>query len=509
MTPSKQRKPSRKSAQPAEETQVQQVPLEGDPPKDDSTVPARPVPVVAILGRVNVGKSTLYNRLIGESRALVADVAGVTRDRRQGRVNRGDYQFDLLDTGGMYPGEEETFFAPLVEKQAIRAGQTADVLWLVVDGKDGLTPGDEDIYRRMARGKHLLVVVNKVDANKGRDNFSEFYSLGTDRIVGVSAAHGRGMEDLLEETARLVPSIRNENPQPETIVRPLRVAFFGRPNVGKSSLVNQILGEERMIVSERAGTTRESVDTPFQHKGESYLLVDTAGIRRRSRTDNHLEKIGVMASLSSLRRVHVAVLVLDATEPVSDQDCRLGGYLAEARRGVVIALNKWDRVPPSRQKSVLADVAERLRFLDYAPRVNTSALEGSGIGKLFREIRSVYAQFNREIKTADLNRVIQAMVSQHPHPSTGGRTVSIQYGNQLGTRPPRFCVFTNRPDSIREDYTRFFINQLRYHFGLEGTPVEVEWKAKGKKKPRPPAKPKEPGKHPTSNRGRSSKERWR
>jgi GTP-binding protein len=499
-------------------TVTAQAPMEGQTPP----APGRartPLPAIALVGRPNVGKSTLFNRLTRSRQALVTNVPGTTRDRREGEVSDGVYRFRLVDTGGMGFGMALAFSRE-VEAQIDEAVRGADYVWVVLDAKEGLNPFDEDLHRWVMRlGKPYRVVLNKADNPGRRGNLAEFYALGTDRLHAVSAAHGLGIDGLLEATARELPGLRaapRELPglraEPregeagaEAPVAPgaLRVAFLGRPNVGKSSLVNRILGQSRMIVSETAGTTREAVETPFRVFGRDYVLVDTAGIRRRARTQEHLEKLGVLHTLGSLNWVQVAVLVVDASDEVATQDARIASYVMEHRRAVVVAMNKWDRLGggAARAKAVEADIRERLRFLSFAAFVRTSAVEGAapdgggpegggpeggGLETLFREVGRAAAQFRREIQTADLNRVVQAASLRFPPPAQRGSSTRIYYGTQVGTEPPAFRFFTNHPKQIDDAYTRFFENQLRHHFGLQGTPLRIEWRARRPEEERPP-----------------------
>jgi len=440
------------------------------------------MPVIALVGRPNVGKSTLFNRLTRSRQALVAAVPGTTRDRREGVVDDGQYRFRLVDTGGMSFGMGLEFSRE-VEAQVGEAVVAADYLWLVLDAREGLNPFDADLHRWVVRqGRPYRVVVNKADDLRQRSNVAQFYALGTDRIHAISAEHALGVSDLLEATAADLPGMKRGVAEGVEDAGPgaLRVAFLGRPNVGKSSLLNRVLGRARMIVSETAGTTREAVEVPFELYGRDYVLVDTAGIRRRARTEEHLEKLGVLHTLGSLDWVRVAILVVDASEEIATQDARIGSYILDHRRAVVVAMNKWDRVKGGARhaKEVEEDIRERLRFLQFAAFVRTSAIEGAGIEALFREVQRAAAQFQREIRTADLNRVVQAASLRFPPPAQAGSPTRIHYGTQVGREPPAFRFFTNHPKRIDEAYTRFFENQLRHHFGLEGTPLRIEWRGR-------------------------------
>ncbi len=440
---------------------------------------AAQIPTIALVGRPNVGKSTLFNRIAGSRKALVAATPGLTRDRREEEVHREGYHFRLVDTGGMAYGPEGDFSAEIAAQVEIGVGN-AEAVWMVVDAVEGLNPFDQELYRWLLRGqKPIFVIVNKADNPQRKADMAEFYALGAERIHAVSAIHGNGIGDALAETAGLLP-MAEEEAAGEEGERPIRITFLGRPNVGKSSLVNRILGDERMIVSERAGTTREAVDLPFELLGQAYLLIDTAGIRRKARTKEYLEKIGVLSSLGALRRTDVAVLVVDAADSIVEQDSRLASYVLEQRRGIVIAMNKWDLIAeqPRRIEALEEGFQHRLRFVEFAPRVRTSAADGTGVERLFKEIQAVYGNFSRRIQTADLNRVVQMAVLRQAPPAQGRVPTKVFYGSQLRERPPTFCFVTNHPKEIRESYTRYMENQLRYHFGLKGTPLHILWKGR-------------------------------
>ena len=457
---------------------MKQIPPENTA-QDGPGAPTGQVPTIALVGRPNVGKSTLFNRLTRTRRALVADVPGLTRDRKEALASYEGYRFRVVDTGGMPFGDGDVFSAD-VRRQIFAALADADGVWLIVDGVDGLNPFDATLFEELRRrGKSVRVLVNKADHPNRDAGMAAFYELGTADVYPVSALHGRGISDLLADAARELP-LRSPDEAAEGRPDAIRVAFLGRPNVGKSSLINCILGDARMIVSDVPGTTREAVDVTCELEGQAYVLIDTAGIRRRARTKEYLEKIGVLSSLEALRRADVGVLVLDAGEDVSDQDARLGGYVQDSRRAAVIAANKWDLLGGRRaaEQAREEDIAHRLRFLDFAPCVHTSALEGEGIPRLFRAIRAAYGEYTRKIQTADLNKVVERLTQRHAPPSQGRRATKLYYGTQTGTRPPAFSVFTNRPEQIDAAYERFVENQLRHHFGLEGTPLKLAFRGR-------------------------------
>ncbi|MDH4224169.1 MAG: ribosome biogenesis GTPase Der [Deltaproteobacteria bacterium] len=434
---------------------------------------------IAMVGRVNVGKSTLFNRFIRKRTALVAPVPGLTRDRRHRWVSYRGYGFELVDTGGVEFTSKDVFSED-VAQQVDAAVKKAQLIWLVVDGSSGLNPADKELYLTLLKkNKPVHVVVNKADNTSGRDYASEFYDLGTNRVFPVSAMHGTGLDDLLEEAANLYPDMLEKETPPES-EKTIRVAFIGRPNVGKSSLVNRLLKDDRMIVSPLAGTTREAVDLAFQFEGQNFELIDTAGIKKKGKTNEYADKLGAVSSLKSLERAHVAILVLDGGEDISEQDCRLAGYIQQANRALVIAVNKWDLVKGGKkvQTEKMADFQSRLEFVGYAIWVQTSALENIGTKRFLKAVLDGYYNFSRKIKTADLNKVIESIVVQHPPPMQAGVKTNIFYGTQVRTAPPKFRILVNRRGKIREDYQRFFGNQLRYHFGFSGSPVEIEWQTR-------------------------------
>jgi len=439
------------------------------------------LPTIAIVGRPNVGKSTLFNRLTKSRKALVAPVPGTTRDRRESVVTRDNYKFKLIDTGGM-GFDDQLEFNREIEQQISRALECADLVWLVVDFREGLNPYDQELYRKLQKSrKKILVVVNKADDPANTQTAMDFMQMTKEEVYPASASHGHGINALLEKTAELIPAIiteQQENGEQED--RPLRIAFLGRPNVGKSSIVNRILGDMRMIVSDKSGTTREAIELPITIEGEDYILIDTAGLKRKAKTHGHLDKISSLNALASLERVDVAVLVLEAGHDIAVQDAKIASEILERKRAVVMALNKWDKAPKSRiaQKEFLEDVREKLRFLPYVELVKVCSLDGQGFNALFKAIHKAAGQYTRKIQTSDINRIIEATVSRTPPPSKERSNTRIYYGLQTGVRPPTFAFYTNNPERITTDYTRYFENQLRYHLGLKGTPIVIQWRAK-------------------------------
>ncbi len=448
----------------------------------------RTLPVLALVGRPNVGKSTLFNRLTRSREALVAAVPGVTRDRREAVVRRAGLHFRLVDTGGM-PFDKSALFGREIESQIRTALAEAALVWVIADAAEGLNPYDAELARLVqTSGRPWSLIANKAEGPERLGRVGDFYRIGAPQVLAVSALQGHGVEEALEASALRVPELRGAAGERPGESAPIRVAFVGRPNVGKSSLVNAILGERRFIVSEIPGTTREAVDAEVTVEGERFLLVDTAGLRSRARTTEHLDKLSAVNTLLALDRAEVAVLVLDASEGAVEQDARIAGHILERHRACVVALNKWDLVVgvPRRAAGgepadgrpaheVQADIEHTLRFLDLAEPVRVSAARNTGLRHLFRAIRTAHRQYTRTIATADLNRVVQIITRHTPPPARGRSPTKVHYGVQTGTRPPAFRLFTNHPEQVRAEYTRFMEHQLRYHFGFAGSPLRIEW----------------------------------
>ena len=430
------------------------------------------LPVVAIVGRPNVGKSTLFNRLTSSRKAIVRDTPGVTRDRLHGTCEFGGWRATVIDTGGLDPTSDEPLTAQ-VRKQVLAAIAEADALVFVVDGREGLTPFDQEVARLLRRvSKPVVVAVNKVDA-KGREAAaSEVYSLGMDPVVLVSAEHGRGVAELIEALAARLPAASGAAAPEET--GPLRIAVVGRPNVGKSSLVNAIAGQERVVVHAEPGTTRDAVDTLVTVEGRPYMIVDTAGLRRKGRTEGALDKLSAVMARRSLERADLALVVLDAAEGVTTQDARIAGYAEAAGRAVVLVVNKWDLVGTAdRAPDLVRSLRERLPFLAHAPVVFTSARAGTGLRQLFETIDRVALDYAKEISTGELNRVLTAALERRPPQGVHGKTLKVFYATQTGTRPPTFLLFVNDPAALHFSYERYLVSALRERFGLAGCAVRL------------------------------------
>jgi GTP-binding protein len=432
--------------------------------------------VIAIVGRPNVGKSTLFNRLSRSRDALVDDQPGITRDRLYAFIRWDGTPLAIVDTGGFDDSSHEPL-TKQVREQVIRAIEEAEKIIFMVDGRQGILPSDEDIADILRRHqKKAFLAVNKVDGPEHEHLALDFYSLGVDRVYPISAAHGYGVKGLMEEVVQGLPDLE---PEKEDEAR-IRVAVLGRPNAGKSSLINRILGFDRLLVSEQPGTTRDSVDTPFIWQGKEYLLIDTAGIRRRGRVKERIEKFSIIKALRSLGRCHVAVVLIDAAAGIGDQDARILGYAFERGRGLVLGVNKWDLVKKDPEKKRLLDGAleRQLKFASFAPRVNLSALTGENVKQIFEKINLVYGDYIQRISTGELNRALEDMFQKKPPPVVGRGRLRLYYATQTGIRPPTFVVFANRPEKVHFSYRRFMINQLRARFDLNFTPIRLIFRKK-------------------------------
>ncbi|MCP4605514.1 MAG: ribosome biogenesis GTPase Der [Proteobacteria bacterium] len=435
-------------------------------------------PLVAVLGRPNVGKSTLFNRLVGRHTAIVEDRPGVTRDRIYADADIDDKAITLVDMGG-FEANPESAIEEGISRQCIAGLSQADLVLFVVDGRVPPTGGDRDTADMLRRSeKPSILVVNKVDGPKQENEASDAFSLGMEPLVMVSALHGRGITDLEDQMYAFLPSRDyepfDESEGDETLCR---VAIIGRPNVGKSSLVNKILGEERLLILDEPGTTRDPVDSYFERGDKRYVLVDTAGIRRkRSVSPFGPEKLAVTAAIRAVERCHVTVLLIDASLGAAEQDAKVLGVAADRGRSVVIGLNKWDlvrRKDADLKKHIVDRSNDILTFAKWPGKVKLSALTGRGLDGLFDQIDSAFTEFCKRVSTSRVNRLFESIIDHHPPPLSKGKVVKLYYATQASTRPPTFVVQTNYPDAIHFSYKRYIENQIREAFGFKGTPVRV------------------------------------
>lgn len=428
-------------------------------------------PVVAIVGRPNVGKSTLFNRLAGARKAIVEDVPGVTRDRLYDITDWAGREFIIIDTGGIRFDEGDVF-AREVKLQAELAIEEADAILFVVDSKDGITHEDEQVAELLRKSKRpVIVAANKVEDFKKQLDYFEFYNLGLGDPVPISAMHGMNTDELLDALISKFPPASAYAEDPNAV----KIAIVGRPNVGKSSLVNALLGQERVIVSDIPGTTRDAIDTPFRFNGKDYILIDTAGIRKKSRIKETTEKYSVIRALRSVDRADVCLIMLNATEGVIEQDQRIAGYVHEQSKANIIVVNKWDLVEKTgnTMNKFDKDIREDLKFLAYSPLLYISALTRKRIFQVLEIADFVVEQHNRRIPTSELNRVLTEAMMLNPLPGGGGKKIKIFYGTQVRTAPPTFVLFANYPDMVHFSYLRYLENALRQNFGFEGTPIKL------------------------------------
>jgi GTP-binding protein len=428
---------------------------------------------VALVGRPNVGKSTLFNRLTRSRDALVADQPGVTRDRKYGIANYGERTFFVVDTGGIT--EQDSGIAGLMRAQAQLAIEEADVILFLVDGREGLSSLDETIAKQLRRSQKLLkLVINKAEGRDRELVASEFYHLGLGEPAVISAQQGQGVGALLQDLLTFLPIIEEEEGDIPT--KGIQFAIVGRPNVGKSTLVNHILGEERVLSFEEPGTTRDSIAIPFYHHDKDYTLVDTAGIRRRSKVLDTLEKFSVIKTLQAVATAQVVILVIDARDSLVEQDLHLAGLILESGKAVVIAVNKWDGLPFDQRREVRANLDRRLPFLDFARVHFISALYGSGVEDLFPSIDEAYQSASRHLLTGELNQALSAAIEKHPPPAVRGRRIKLRYAHQGGQNPPKIIIHGNQTESVPTSYKRYLTNHFRTVFSLVGTPIELEFR---------------------------------
>ena len=435
-------------------------------------------PLVAIVGRPNVGKSTLFNKLIGRRLSIVEDTPGVTRDRIYADAEWLTHSFTLIDTGGIEPASED-IIAVQMRRQAELAIETADVIVFLVDGREGMTAADEEVATMLRKSnKPVVLAVNKLDAPKFNDAIYEFYALGLGDPIIISAGQGLGLGDMLDEVCAHFPPEAEEEGE-----HPLNIAVVGKPNVGKSSLVNAILGEERCIVSNIPGTTRDAVDTLFTLDGEPYVLVDTAGIRRkRAVEDETIERYSVIHSLAAVRRADVVLIVVDAEQGLSEQDVKIAGYVHEEGKPSVLVVNKWDLIEKdtNTMNKFKKDMQVDLAFMDYVPFLFISAKTGQRVNKLLAAAKESYAQSIRRITTGTLNDIVNEAISMTEPPAMSGKRLKIYYATEVSVQPPTFVIFVNDEVLVHFSYKRYMENYFRKTFGFQGTPIKIIFRNRGK-----------------------------
>lgn len=424
---------------------------------------------VAIIGRPNVGKSSLFNRLSGDKLAITDDASGITRDRLYTKCEWLNQEFSIIDTGGIEL--KNVPFMEEIKAQAQLAIDEADVIILVTDGRVGVTNGDKDVIKILHKSKKpVIVAANKIDDVKFMDNIYEFYNLGVDDVIAVSALHGIGVGDLLDKVVELLPE-KKEKRYDDAV----EFCIIGQPNVGKSSLTNAILGTERVIVSDIAGTTRDAIDSKFTRDGKNYVVIDTAGIRKQGKIYENAEKYSVLRAIKAIERSEVVLFVLDGTKEIEEQDKRIAGYAAEYNKAVIIVVNKWDAV--DKDEKSMKEFTEKIRknflFISYAPIVFVSALKNQRIQTLFEQIKIVYENYNRRIATNVLNDIILAASIMNQAPIFNGDRIRVYYGSQVDTKPPTFVLFVNDPNYMHFSYQRYLENRFRSAFMLEGTPIKL------------------------------------
>ncbi|HHL3491583.1 TPA: ribosome biogenesis GTPase Der [Legionella pneumophila] len=429
------------------------------------------IPVIALVGRPNVGKSTLFNRITKTQDALVADFPGLTRDRQYGHAQYENKSFIIVDTGGI--GVDDIEVDSLMSRQSQVALNEANVILFLVDGRSGLTGIDQQIAQALRKlNKKVHLVVNKTDGMNEDIVCADFQSLGITDIHAISASHGGGVSSLLEEILEPYTTETHETTQEKAI----KIAFAGRPNVGKSTLINRILGEERVVVYDMPGTTRDSISIPFTREETQYVLIDTAGVRRKSRIDEKIEKFSVIKTLQAIKEAHVCLLLLDANEGITDQDMNLLGFIIESGKALVIAVNKWDGLEEDHKEKIKSELSRRLNFANFAKIRFISALHGSGVGGLFKDINEAYHSAIQSFSTPKLTRLLQDISTKHTPPCVNGRRIKLRYAHLGGHNPPVIVIHGNQLDALPESYKRYLNNEFIKHLGLVGTPLKIEFK---------------------------------
>tara|TARA_B100000029_G_scaffold192682_1_gene190745 strand:+ start:2680 stop:4077 length:1398 start_codon:yes stop_codon:yes gene_type:complete len=428
-------------------------------------------PVIALVGRPNVGKSTLFNRLTRSRDAIVANLPGLTRDRQYGEGSLNGNSFIVIDTGGITGYEEGIDFE--MASQSLLAIDEASICLFLVDAREGLTPDDEKIVDHLRKtNKNSYLVVNKIDGLDADQATADFYSLGLTQVFSITATQGRGVSNLLKEV--LSGAEQDEKEDEAKTTAGIKIAIAGRPNVGKSTLVNRMLGEERVVVYDQPGTTRDSVYIPFERRGKKYTLIDTAGIRKRGKTKETVEKFSVVKSLQAIQDANVVVLLVDAHESIVEQDLHLLGYVIDSGRALVIAINKWDGMEEGQKETIKSDIRRRFTFVDFAQIHFISALHGTGVGDLYKSIHKAYSSANKKLSTNELTQVLQQAVTNHEPPVVNGRRIKLRYAHPGGQNPPTIVIHGKQTKKLPAHYSRYLERTFRSLLKLEGTPVRIE-----------------------------------
>lgn len=437
----------------------------------------QPLPKIAIVGRPNVGKSSLFNRLVGFRRAIVDDIPGVTRDRQYGEIKLAGKSCLLIDTGGFVPGVEKTALPRAVRSQVYLAVEEADLVWFVVDGRTGITPAEEEIARWLRKQDlPVLLVINKIDTPRQESLVTDFLKLGFPEVFPVSAEAGRGLKELEQASS---PHLRESAERLKTAASDLRLAIIGQPNVGKSTLINALTGSERAVVHHEAGTTLDPLDIRLERGSMVWEFVDTAGIKRRRSTSGKVEKVGVIKALDSIRRSHLVLLLVDATQGLGNQDMKILAEAEKMGRAMILVFNKWDQMPSGfKIKTLTQKIQDRYRRQENIPTIAISAKTKRGLGKLFKLVDEVQENFWRRIGTGELNRVFQKALKDHPPPTLSGKFLNMTYATQSREGPPRFVLFVNHPKLVPESYLRYLERVFRKNFSLTGVPIQWQLKKK-------------------------------
>jgi len=439
--------------------------------------------IFALVGKPNVGKSTFFNRLAKKRLAIVNETPGVTRDRNMSMIDYKGFQFLLIDTGGFEPASREIIPQKMKEQSQL-AVEEADGIIFLLDKYSGWTHQDRDIYDFLRRStKPVYFAVNKIDHTSHEQEVAEFYESGAEEIFAISSEHGVGIQHLLESMAKDFPEITENGLRetPETDI--LSISLVGRPNAGKSSLVNQFIGQNKQIVDETPGTTRDPVDNYFRFKNQELRLIDTAGIKRKGRVSMLIDKYSMIAALRSIERSDVALLIIDATEGVVEQDARIAGYILERGKALMIVVNKWDLVEKDGRTmdKMRQEIRDNLKFLDFAPILFVSAKSGKRVSTILDKALLIFKEFSKRIQTSDLNQILESITARHTPPASGRRKTNLYYATQVSVRPPTFMITSNNPKLINLSYKRYVIGQFRHFFGFEGSPIHILWRDKSKK----------------------------